>query len=530
MFAESVGVKATATKYLDEISRRLCPQLQHFVVFSSVSCGRGNGGQTNYGMANSVMERIIEARHSKGLPGTAIQWGAVGEVGLVADMHENSKIDMEIGGTLQQRISSCLQELDVLLTSNKPIVSCMVVAEKKLRGSGKGSVLEAVMNIMSIRDIKSVSFDTKLSELGMDSLMAVEIKQTLEREFEICLTPLDVRTLTFSKLQTLADAKNTDSEACKLKYAKDDTPQGMGMLMRNFGDETHCEQTLLRVQSQNNTDNGLSGLVLIPGIEGVAGDIYRVVANGFNLPTFILQLTKTGHLTTTREIAEAVFEEISQNVFKNTDFYYLVGYSFGSLVTLELARMFEERGLKGHVVLIDGSPAFLKKLSSDQVSLVTEKDDKDKQLHDTLMMAALRVIFPGEELEFWNTIESVGSDWNTRIEKLIEVGINHNIYSADYTRNMMNALFNRTKMASENNLEEHFQIESDITIIRPTEVSVMEIDEDYGLSAYTKGHVNLKFVEGNHVTMLENSKLIQIINEVDPFLKSERTFVSYMHG
>lgn len=38
-----------------------------------------------------------------------------------------------------------------------------------------------------------------LAELGMDSMMAVEIKQSLEREFEIFLTAQDIRTLTFAK-------------------------------------------------------------------------------------------------------------------------------------------------------------------------------------------------------------------------------------------------------------------------------------------------------------------------------------------
>lgn len=58
----------------DEFSRKLAPHLKHFVVFSSVSCGRGNAGQTNYGFANSVMERVIEKRHRDGLPGKAVQW------------------------------------------------------------------------------------------------------------------------------------------------------------------------------------------------------------------------------------------------------------------------------------------------------------------------------------------------------------------------------------------------------------------------------------------------------------------------
>jgi len=66
------------------------------VVFSSVSCGRGNAGQTNYGMSNSVMERICEARVRDGLPGLAVQWGIVGDVGLVADMLEEN-VEVVIG-------------------------------------------------------------------------------------------------------------------------------------------------------------------------------------------------------------------------------------------------------------------------------------------------------------------------------------------------------------------------------------------------------------------------------------------------
>lgn len=51
------------------MTRKKCPDLDYFVVFSSVSCGRGNAGQSNYGFANSTMERICEQRHHDGLPG-----------------------------------------------------------------------------------------------------------------------------------------------------------------------------------------------------------------------------------------------------------------------------------------------------------------------------------------------------------------------------------------------------------------------------------------------------------------------------
>jgi len=147
-FAKSFTSKAWATQMLDKLSRKICPKLRQFVVFSSVSCGRGNAEQTNYGMANSVMERVCEKRAKDGLPGLAIQWGAIGDVGLVADMQEEDK-ELVIGGTLQQKISSCLDELDTFLLQSRPVVSSMIVAEKKVESSRFDNMMENVANILS---------------------------------------------------------------------------------------------------------------------------------------------------------------------------------------------------------------------------------------------------------------------------------------------------------------------------------------------------------------------------------------------
>ena len=79
-------------KNLDFASRRLCPQLDYFVAFSSVSCGRGNAAQTNYGFANSTIERICEKRRADGLHGLAIQWGPIGDVGVLVDMRTSDYV------------------------------------------------------------------------------------------------------------------------------------------------------------------------------------------------------------------------------------------------------------------------------------------------------------------------------------------------------------------------------------------------------------------------------------------------------
>jgi fatty acid synthase len=50
-----------------------------------------------------------------------------------------------------------------------------------------------------------------LSELGLDSLTAVEIKQSLEREFGVFFTPKDIRKLTFARLNEM-DEKGQEAQ------------------------------------------------------------------------------------------------------------------------------------------------------------------------------------------------------------------------------------------------------------------------------------------------------------------------------
>jgi fatty acid synthase len=89
------------------------------------------------------------------------------------------------------------------MTVDSPIVASMIVAEKRYKGFGKGGVLEMLMNIMAIKDLKTFSVETKLLELGMDSLMAVEIVQSLERDFNIMVMPQQLRSMTVAELKAL---------------------------------------------------------------------------------------------------------------------------------------------------------------------------------------------------------------------------------------------------------------------------------------------------------------------------------------
>lgn len=132
------------TRALDAASRELAPDLEHFVVFSSLTSGRGNPGQSNYGLANSAMERLCEQRQADGLPALAVQWGTIGDVGIFA-RHEDTEVD----GVVPQRIASCLAVLGALIDLPYPVTTSYVLADKRqLKEAPSQELTQVVANIL----------------------------------------------------------------------------------------------------------------------------------------------------------------------------------------------------------------------------------------------------------------------------------------------------------------------------------------------------------------------------------------------
>lgn len=330
-------------------------------------------------------------------------------------------------------------------------------------------------------------------------------------------------------MQEYADARATKDgqENVKLKLASENRVVGIQLMLRNLGDEVTSRETILRLNSKNNSEKFNASVLLIPGIEGVSSIAWKNVAAALNLPSFILQLMSHTHVTTIPQLATSLFDDIKSTVFKKQEFFYLVGYSFGAYITLELARLFEATGMQGHVLLIDGAPTFLKHLAVS--TLGTTQEITDNAIQMMMLSVICHRVFPNDYPDEIILTLAELKTWPEKVNRIIEIARTAKMeYSEQYMRDMVEALFVRLKSLFVYELEKDFKVQSSITLVRPTEVAVVDIDEDYELSKITSGTVNLKFVEGNHQTMLDNEKLTEVINDSDPNQASNRDFSSYI--
>ncbi|TRZ14389.1 hypothetical protein HGM15179_012680 [Zosterops borbonicus] len=356
LFSEVNKPKYSGTIHLDWVTRKKCPDLDYFVAFSSVSCGRGNAGQSNYGFANSTMERICEQRRHDGLPGLAIQWGAIGDVGILMKTMGNK--DIVVGGTLPQQMSSCLEVLDVFLNQPHPVMSSFVLAEKvsaKAEGGSQRDLVEAVAHILGVRDVSSLNAESSLADLGLDSLMGVEVRQTLERDYDIVMTMREIRLLTINKLRELSSKSRTEelksSPLAKAGPGKTPKIDLNSLLVNPEG------PTITRLNDVQSTERPL---FLVHPIEGSIA-VFHTLASRLHMPCYGLQCTKAAPLDSIQSLAAYYIGCIKQ--IQPEGPYRIAGYSFGACVAFEMCSQLQAQQNASHALnslfLFDGSHSFV---------------------------------------------------------------------------------------------------------------------------------------------------------------------------
>lgn len=500
-FATVCKPKVDGTKNLDVASRKLCPELDYFVAFSSVSCGRGNAGQVNYGLANSAMERICEARQATGLPGVAIQWGAIGDVGLVLEtMGDNETV---VGGTLPQRMASCLATIDTFLQQPHPVLASMVLAEKR-RGGGDAnqvSLTDAVANILGIKDTKTVSGSSTLADLGMDSLMGAEIKQTLERSYDLVLSAQEIRGLTFGRLQELASGGGSDSPAPAAPAAT--TNGNVEVQFENVGDkELVPKQTLVQMPSK-----GTSGepVFIIHPIEGFVTAL-KTVASQIPRPVWGLQCTKDAPLKSIQDLSAFYIQQIKSK--QKSGPYTLCGYSFGACVAFEIGLQLEKAGEKVTLVLLDGSHSYVASHTGNYKSRHVDQSQAEADALTYFIMLFKDVDYQKTQKE----IQSAKS-WDAKVQKATEVLKGVTPYSETELAGAAQSFYQ--KLVAADSYQPSGKYSGDITLIKAQD-NFVNLGEDYGLSPICKRPVQIHSLKGNHRQIVQGdsaAKIAQILSE-----------------
>ena len=196
--------------------------LDLFVLFSSVAGVFGNPGQANYAAANAFLDQLARHRRALGLAGQAIAWGAWSGVGEAEEARERiagrlaafgeSWIAPEQGLRVFSRLlredlgTSVVASVDwSALPSPPPLLEELVDdpagmdergrvnvtqdLSRRLKGLSDSELLKELIRflqeeLISVLRLRSApSPETGFFELGMDSLVAVELRNRLNRAF-----------------------------------------------------------------------------------------------------------------------------------------------------------------------------------------------------------------------------------------------------------------------------------------------------------------------------------------------------------
>ncbi len=359
-------------------------KLDYFVLFSSFSTLVGNPGQGSYVAANMFLDSFATYRRALQLPAVAINWGALAEVGFVARNQVVSEM-LERKGLIGIPPAEAMRMLGQILTENPvqtgptymnwkswaqefknrriPPRFLELFNENDLvqtNQTGSGVIREEILNsipeeqyeimydylrnqIAAVLRVPAsrLHAEQPLQELGMDSLMMVELNVRVENDL---LTPLPIAQLgsnpTLEILTNILLAAVTNTIAST-------TPHTIKQKTGTIKPESLNLIPLRRTGSKPS----------IFCFHPVGGDIniYTDLVNSLSdeYPVYAIQSRAIYNNEPEYNSFAAMTEAYTELIINHQTSgpYFLLGFSFGGFLALTVAHLLQE---KGHTVSFTG--------------------------------------------------------------------------------------------------------------------------------------------------------------------------------
>ncbi|HLK58329.1 MAG TPA: aminotransferase class I/II-fold pyridoxal phosphate-dependent enzyme [Chthonomonadaceae bacterium] len=226
--------------------------LDFFVPFSSIAALMGSPAQSNYAAANAFMDALAHHRRQRGLTGLSINWGPWAEIGMAAQLSLRGqgieKLDVESGiqafaALLQPGQRSAPAQVGVFrihwpafqkglppgpaVTFLSPLLrqapSTQTVQDDFLPRfhavppEEREALLETyihgqLIQVLGLEAAQGITPTQPWLDLGIDSLMTIELKNRLERSLRVTvpvekmMRDVNTRALTLFLLEKLKDA------------------------------------------------------------------------------------------------------------------------------------------------------------------------------------------------------------------------------------------------------------------------------------------------------------------------------------
>ncbi|MEE4599331.1 SDR family NAD(P)-dependent oxidoreductase [Streptomyces sp. DSM 41524] len=217
--------KVYGTWLLHEATAYL-PDLRFFVCYSSAASVVGGVTQANYAAANAFMDNLMTRRRAEGLPGLSINWGPWAQVGMSARLGEQVLTSWQEQGIKLFTPARGMRALVSLIapeqtsgqvvagecdwdrfTVAKPVANALYERLVSAAEDGEGFDLDQLLTrpagervpaieefvqarvaqVLHIEDVEVIEPDIEFLQLGLDSLVAVELRNTLEAAFRLPL-------------------------------------------------------------------------------------------------------------------------------------------------------------------------------------------------------------------------------------------------------------------------------------------------------------------------------------------------------